>query len=64
MVPINVQISKLKRAYKDDDEDKQTEILEKLEDDYHKDLTDFYGEDFSDSRVITKIKNKLKGQVE
>ena len=56
----NKEISKLKRAYLQEDEDKQEEILENLEDNYHVDLTDFYGEDFSDASVLSKLRKKLK----
>lgn len=61
LIPLSTKLKKLKIASFKSDEDKVNEILEDLEDEYHTDLTDFYGEDFDDRR-LGYLKNKLKGK--
>lgn len=52
------KLKALKIASKNEDEDKVNEILEQLEDEYHIDLTKFYGVEF-DSKKINELNKKL-----
>jgi hypothetical protein len=61
VIPLGEKLAKLKSAYSKEDEEKVNEILEDLEDEYHVDLTEFYGEDF-DSRRMKDLKDKIKKQ--
>lgn len=45
------------RSKRDMDE---TSLMEKLEDYYGVDLTNLYGEDYSDPKIIKKLKQKLR----
>ena len=53
------KLRNLRIASKNEDEDKVNRILEELEDEYHIDLTSFYGEDF-DSKKIKEVEKKLR----
>jgi hypothetical protein len=53
-------IDNLKYFNNSDDEEEAHKILEDLEDRNHLDLTNFYGEDYSDPKTISKLKRKLK----
>ena len=54
------KLRKLIKELKKADGDRQYEILEQLEDEYHVDLTHFYGEDFEDRKTLIDFYKKLK----
>jgi hypothetical protein len=53
------ELLRLQKAWKQEDEDKQNEILESLEDKYHVDLTKFYGEEYN-SKKLKQLSKKIK----
>lgn len=58
MKNLKKSFSELKKASRSEDEDKVNEILEELEDEFHVDLTEFYGEDFDDGK-IRDLENRI-----
>lgn len=59
VIPLKVKLNRLKKASIKSDDEKVNKILEDLEDEYHVDLTEFYGEDFDDRR-LGYLQDKLK----
>ena len=55
LIPLNEKLQKLKKAYFEDNEEEQWKILEDLEDEYHVDLTTFYGEDLEVLEILICI---------